>query len=240
MSGLVERENTGCSIEAMSAFGTASTMSQTNRSRCGCRSGRSGERAGSTALSFVISHTRLLLKVRHFTHLALLSSLHTPIVKIRHFTHRLSLWITLQALRHFTHPDSSLHTPSFVISHTDFGKSARFSSAFPTVIVRLESCNSILTHYNSLTALRAASKRHQPNRPITYMRPFAPLGRTRAPHHKRSFRTHQKQMRKSEGRPCFHEALRPSRSPLQGVGARHAQMLRILRVAPLPLRALAA
>ena len=211
----------------MSAFGTASTMSQTNKSRCGCRSGKSGERAGSTAL-------------RHFTHLALLSSFHTPIVKIRHFTHRLSLWITLQALRHFTHHDSSFHTPSFVTSHTDFGKSARFNMVFQTVIDRTESCNSILTLYNSLTALRAASTRHRPRRPITYMRPFAPLGRTRAPHHKRGFRTHQKQMRKSERRPCFHEALRPSRTPPQGVGARHAQMLRILRVASLPLRALAA
>jgi len=111
---------------------------------------------------------------------------------------------------------------------------------FQTVTKSADSCNSLITLYNSLTALRAASKRHRPNRPITYMRPFAPMGRTRAPHHERGFRTHQKQMRKSERRPCFHEALRPSRTPLQGVGARHAQMLRILRVAPLPLRALAA
>jgi len=240
MSGFVERVKMGFSIEAMSPLGTASTMSQTNRSRCGCRSGRSGERAGSTALSFVISHTRILLEVRHFTHLVLLSSFHTPVVKIRHFTHRFNLWITLQALRHFTHRDSSFHTPSFVTSHTNFGKSARFIMVFQSVIARSKLCNSILTLFNSLIALRAASKRHRPNRPISYMRPFAPMGRTRAPHHKRGFRTHQKQMRKSERRPCFHEALRPSRTPLQGVGARHAQMLRILRVAPLPLRALAA
>jgi hypothetical protein len=215
-------------------------MSQTNRSRCGCRSGKSGERAGSTALSFVISHTRILFAVRHFTHLGLLSSLHTPVVKIRHFTHRLSLWITLQALRHFTHRLSSFHTPSFVTSHTDFGKSARFHMHFQHVTAPSKLCNSILTLFNSLTALRAASKRHRPSRPITIMRPFAPMGRTRAPHHKRGFRTHQKQMCKSQTRPCFHEALRPSRTPPQGVGARHAQMLRILRVAPLPLRALAA
>ncbi len=193
-------------------------MSQTNRSRCGCRSGRSGERAGSTALSFVISHTRILLEVRHFTHLALLSSFHTPAVKIRHFTHRLSLWITLQALRHFTHHDSSLHTPSFVTSHTDFGKSARFNMVFQSVIDRMESCNSILTLYNSLTALRAASKRHRPSRPITYMRPFAPLGRTRAPHHKRGFRTHQKQMRKSERHPCFHESPKTIPNPATRCG----------------------
>ncbi|NDW46360.1 site-specific DNA-methyltransferase [Ruegeria sp. PrR005] len=38
-------------------MGTASTISQTKRSRCGCRSGKSGERAGRAALSFVISHT---------------------------------------------------------------------------------------------------------------------------------------------------------------------------------------
>ena len=224
----------------MSPLGTASTISQTNRSRCGCRSGRSGERAGSTALSFVISHTSFRLRVRHFTHQTSLSSFHTPVVKIRHFTHRFNLWITLQVFRHFTHQDSSFHTPPFVTSHTDFGKSGGFFVVLQTITSHPKSCNSILTLFNSLTARRAASKRHRPSRPITYMRPFAPMGRTRAPHHRRGFRTHQKQMRKSERRPCFHEALRPSRTPLQGVGARHAQMLRILRVAPLPLRALAA
>ena len=185
MSGFVERVKMGFSIEAMSPFRTASTISQTNRSRCGCRSGRSGERAGSTALSFVISHTIFRLRVRHFTHLELLSSFHTPAVKIRHFTHRFNLWITLQALRHFTHHDSSLHTPSFVTSHTDFGKLTRFSMSIQTVTRRSKSCNSILTLYNSLTALRAAMRRHRPSRPIIYIRPFAQKGEPAPPHQKK-------------------------------------------------------
>ena len=153
MSGLVERVKTGCSIEAMSPLGTASTISHTKRSRCGCRSGKSGERAGRAALSFVISHTGFALEIRHFTHHNLLSSLHTPVVKIRHFTHRLSLWITWPLFRHFTHRLSSLHTPSFVTSHTDFGKSGRFSVFFQKVTGRAKMCNSILTIFNSLTAL---------------------------------------------------------------------------------------
>ena len=39
MSGFVANENNGCSIEAMSSFGTASAMSRTKKSRFGWRSG---------------------------------------------------------------------------------------------------------------------------------------------------------------------------------------------------------
>lgn len=39
MSGFVASENSGCSIEAMSSFGTASAISRTKKSRFGWRSG---------------------------------------------------------------------------------------------------------------------------------------------------------------------------------------------------------
>ena len=39
MSGFVASENNGCSIDAMSSFGTASAISSTKKSKFGCRSG---------------------------------------------------------------------------------------------------------------------------------------------------------------------------------------------------------
>ena len=110
MSDLVERLNSGCSIEAMSPLGTASMMSQTNRS--------SSYRFGNKLLRwlFVISHTQVLAAriFRHITH-------HT----IRHITHQLfvishtsfSSYHTPYHSSYHT-PNPSYHTPKSVISHT--------------------------------------------------------------------------------------------------------------------------
>src|SRR3546814_5447170 len=52
LSGLVESENTGCSIEAMSSLGMAPSTSQMNKSWLGWRTGSSGVRSSpSTARS---------------------------------------------------------------------------------------------------------------------------------------------------------------------------------------------
>lgn len=203
-------------------MGTASTMSQTNRSRCGCRSGRSGDRAGRPTGSFVISHTKRIGRNSSFHTPDRLSSFHTPDVKIRHFKHQLHLWITFLVIRHFTHHNSSLHTPIFVISHTDSEKSGCFSLVFQWFTSPLKTCNSLLTQFNSLAALQAAYMASA-FRPITIMRPFAPLGRTRAPHHKKASGLTKSRTACRKRRPCFDRALRPSKTPFQGVGARHAR-----------------
>ena len=49
MSGLVDKLNIGCSIEAVSSFGTTSAMSRTKKSRCGCL-------LGSKAIRFTIGN----------------------------------------------------------------------------------------------------------------------------------------------------------------------------------------
>ena len=95
MSGLVDNENTGCSMLPMSALGTASTMSQTNISCCGCLSGNKGFRCFVTShthwnQSIVISHT-----LAHVISHTKVSSLHTPTnvtlhTIYRHFTHHLT------------------------------------------------------------------------------------------------------------------------------------------------------
>lgn len=183
-------------------MGTASTMSQTNRSRCGCRSGRSGDRAGRAAVSFVISHTGRPGINSSFHTPKVLSSFHTPDVKIRHFKHRPALWITRQLIRHFTHRHSSLHTPVFVISHTDFVNLSRFLIIFQYLKESPKTCNSILTLFNSLAALQAASNgigltadnHHAPLRPV---------GANPRPPPQKGLRTHQKQTCLSETPPLL-------------------------------------
>src|SRR6056297_2649167 len=114
MSGLVERVKTGCSIEAMSPFGTASTISQTNKSFCGWRSGSRGERA------FVISHTTGPSQVSSFHTPKCLwitfyqdSSFHTPRFVISHTTgpSQVSSFHTPKCLWITFYQDSSFHTP---------------------------------------------------------------------------------------------------------------------------------
>ena len=112
MSGLVDRVKTGCAIEAMSPLGTASTISQTKRSRCGCRSGSNGERDEGRG-SFVTSPTR---KPQN------LSSFQTPCDSIitLHTNGQDSSFHTPSQSVDNVASTSSLHTPRFVTSHTIF------------------------------------------------------------------------------------------------------------------------
>ena len=75
------------------------------------------------------------------------------------------------------------------------------------------------TIYRRLTPPKMASA----SWPITIMRPFAPLGRTRAPRHKKASGLTKSRTACRKRRPCFDRALGPSRTPFQGVGARHAR-----------------
>lgn len=95
----------------------------------------------------------------------------------RHFTHQPSSFVTSHTecpvdnslfFRHFTHQTSSFHTPSFVTSHTEYAKTGGFTLLFQRLTSRLESCNSILTLYNSLTAQRAAKRNPPRGRILTW------------------------------------------------------------------------
>jgi len=55
---------------------------------------------------------------RHFTHHNPIFVTSHTVVNFRHFTHQANLWISIRSFRHFTHQLSSLHTPTFVTSHT--------------------------------------------------------------------------------------------------------------------------
>ena len=110
MSGLVESVKRGYSIEAMSDFGAASKISQTKKSRCGCRTGSRGDRTGFSSLSditFGISHTATSFGISHtesmrfgISHTARLRTTLSGGFGISHTT-----------IRDFTHHDSGLHTP---------------------------------------------------------------------------------------------------------------------------------
>ena len=138
-----------------------------------------------------------------------------------------------RAQRHITHRDSSFHTPTIVTSHTNYVFSRRLILCIQKFIRRPKTCNSILSQFNSPADHRSA-KWHRPFWPINMPAPPRVLDASPRPPPLSRFETHQKQMRLSKAHPCLIEALRPSRTWQQGVGARHARMLSMLRVAPLP------
>ena len=144
MSDLVERLNSGCSIEAMSPLGTASMMSQTNRS--------SSYRFGNKLLRwlFVISHTQVLAAriFRHITH-------HT----IRHITHQLFV------ISH-TIPFVISHTKS-VISHTKIRHITHqpfyFINIRQVFMVQFGMRNSLLTYLTRERSKNVGDKRSHPH-----------------------------------------------------------------------------
>src|SRR6056297_258501 len=104
-SGLVESENTGCSIEAMSPFGAASKMSQTKKSAWRMRSGSSGERSRGASISMPAGFVRSPTEVKRFV-------FSDTVEGLRVITHRQI------CNRVFAHRVSCIHPPSFVSLHT--------------------------------------------------------------------------------------------------------------------------
>ena len=103
VSGLVESENIGCSIEAISALGTASKISQTKKSPCGYLSGSRGERliklSSDKAESFrTFTHVRVEILKSHadsYFHPQRVAFVLLPTF-FRTFTHVLSYFHTRQ------------------------------------------------------------------------------------------------------------------------------------------------
>src|SRR5580704_12775517 len=110
VSGLVDSEKIGCSIEPMSSFGIASITSQMKKSWIGWRSGRRGDRdAFFSDMRESCFHTGEPY-FRAFTQECQASCFHPWNRVFRAFTQ-------VAALRAFAQIDSCFHTEPFVLSH---------------------------------------------------------------------------------------------------------------------------